>query len=80
MRSSAMTPEDRAILSRLPMVIEAQYRHADTLDASMTRRMMRSGSIVFAVCSEEAALQVRVQRQAIYSSRTLGELVAAAQV
>jgi hypothetical protein len=80
MRSTAMTPEDRAILNRLPIAAEAQYRHADEMAAHFARHRMAGGSIVVAVVEEEAALQVRAQRQAISSARTLGELVAAAQV
>lgn len=78
MRGTAMTPEDRAIFDRLPVRLEGAYRHADAVAAQSTRRMLRSGSIVEAVGAGEAELQLRVQRQAIYSSRSLGELVAAA--
>lgn len=78
MRSTVLTAEDRAIFDRLPVQVEAQYRHADALAARLTRHQLQDGgSIVSSVAREEAGLQLRAQRQTFSSARNLTELVEA---
>jgi hypothetical protein len=54
---------DRAILERLPIVVQANYRQQDRWDALMTRTRLRTcGSILEAVCLEINAELLRERR------------------
>jgi uncharacterized membrane protein YccC len=58
-----LTTDDRLIFARLPLLVEAHYRHSDIRDALRTRSMLGTcGSVVEAVGLEEWAAQMQEHR------------------